>query len=57
MPGGAGAGAANSCAIAYRGVVTTSAATTLTVQYAQNTADVSDLVIQAGSHLSYRKAS
>jgi hypothetical protein len=57
MPGGAGAGAANSCAIAYRGVVTTSAATTLTVQYAQNTADVSDLVIRAGSHLSYRKAS
>lgn len=41
----------------YRGVLTLTGAGTFAVQYAQQNPEVSDLVVRAGSHLSYRRAS
>lgn len=41
----------------YRGVLTLTGAGTFAVQYAQQNQEVSDLVVRAGSHLSYRRSS
>lgn len=53
--GGYGTGTANMAAVLYRGILTATGAGTFSIQYAQNTSDASDLVVRAGSHLSYRK--
>jgi hypothetical protein len=54
--GGYGVGTGSLAALAYRGTLIATAAGTFSIQYAQNTADVSDLIVRAGSHLSYRQA-
>lgn len=56
VAGGAGTGTGNTISLMFSGTVTTNQATTLTIQYAQNTSDATDLVVRAGSRLSYRKA-
>lgn len=40
----------------FRGIFTPTGSGTFSVQYAQNTQDASDLVIKAGSHITYRRA-
>lgn len=55
--GGYGVGTGSLAALIFRGVLVVSTGGTLSIQYAQNAADASDLTVRAGSHLSYRKAS
>lgn len=54
--GGFGVGVANLACLMYRGILNATGAGTFSIQYAQNTLDVSDLVVRTHSHLSYRQA-
>lgn len=54
--GGYGVGTGSLASIMFRGILFATGAGTFSIQYAQNTADVSDLTVRAGSHLSYRQA-
>jgi hypothetical protein len=54
--GGFGVGASSMAAAQYRGILTASTSGTFSIQYAQNTADPTDLIVRAGSHLSHRSA-
>lgn len=52
-----GFGVGSLAAVTFRGVLVVSTGGTLSIQYAQNQQDASDLTVRAGSHLSYRKRS